>query len=95
MNERDTCEHADSQYKLGLSYSVEEGEDKQANLGRAIVCFQAALRFYNRRLFPMKWAMTEFNLGKAYLTLLDGDRRANLEKAIVCFQAALEVRGVK
>jgi len=26
MNERDPCEHADSQYRLGLSYSVEEGD---------------------------------------------------------------------
>jgi hypothetical protein len=36
------------------------------NLGRAIACYEAALRVYAKADFPLDWAMTQNNLGTAY-----------------------------
>ncbi|MGA2596621.1 MAG: hypothetical protein ABSH09_06460 [Bryobacteraceae bacterium] len=65
--------------------------DRAANLGKAIGCYQAALRVRTEADFPQDWAMTQNNLGNAWSDLPTGDRAANLGKAIGCYEAALRV----
>ena len=82
---------AGCQNNLGLAYAELPTGDRGANLQRAIECFEAALRVYTERDFPVQWAATQNNLGIAYRNLLTGDRGANLQRAIGCFEAALRV----
>src|SRR5579863_1292040 len=79
------------QNNLGNAYWNLPGGDRQANLERAIACYEAALQVRTREAFPVQWAMTQNNLGTAYRNLPGGDRQANLERAIACYEAALQV----
>ncbi|MGB8346437.1 MAG: hypothetical protein WCD86_16245, partial [Ktedonobacteraceae bacterium] len=79
------------QFNLGAAYQNLPGGDRQANLQRAIACFEAALAVCTREAFPVEWAMTQNNLGAAYQNLPGGDRQANLQRAIACYEAALAV----
>src|SRR5437879_10885314 len=72
-------------------YSDLPGGDREANLRRAIECYEAALQVRTREAFPVDWAMTQNNLGIAYSDLPGGDREANLRRAIECYEAALQV----
>jgi predicted ATPase/class 3 adenylate cyclase len=83
---------AGCQNNLGIAYRNVPTGDRAANLRKAIQCYEAALRVYTERDFPLDWAMTQNNLGNAYEDLPSGDRAANLRKAIECFEAALRVR---
>jgi tetratricopeptide (TPR) repeat protein len=83
---------ADWQNILGNAYTNLPGGDRQANLERAITCFEAALQVCTREAFPFEWAMTQNNMGIAYARLPGGDWQANLERAITCYEAALQVR---
>ena len=80
-----------TQNNLGNAYSDLPAGDRQANLERAIACYEAALQVYTREAFPVNWATTQNNLGNAYNNLPAGDRQANLERAIACYEAALQV----
>ena len=81
-----------TQHNLGTAYSDLPAGDRQANLERAIACYEAALEVRTREAFPVDWAMTQNNLGNAYSNLPAGDRQANLERAIACYEAALQVQ---
>jgi tetratricopeptide (TPR) repeat protein len=85
-------EIAGLQNNLGEAYRQLPGGDREANLRRAIACYEAALQVYTREAFPMQWAGTQNNLGIAYSDLPGGDREANLRQAIACYEAALQVR---
>jgi tetratricopeptide (TPR) repeat protein len=61
------------------------------NLGRAIVCYEAALRVHTEQDFPRLWAGIQNNLGNAWCNMPTGDRGENLGRAIVCYEAALRV----
>jgi tetratricopeptide (TPR) repeat protein len=80
------------QVNLGNAYNQLPGGDREANLRRAIKCYEAALQVRTREAFPVDWAMTQNNLGIAYSDLPGGDREANLRRAIACYEAALQVR---
>ena len=80
---------AGCQNNLGNAYSDLPTGDRGANLQQAIACYQAALRVYTEREFPVDWAMTQNNLGAAYSDLPTGDRGANLQQAISCYEAAI------
>jgi predicted ATPase/class 3 adenylate cyclase len=83
---------AGAQNNLGAAYAQLPTGDRGANLQKAIVCFETALRVRTERDLPVNWAMTQRSLGVAYADLPTGDRGANLQKAIVCFEAALRVQ---
>ena len=80
------------QQYIGNAYWYLPGGDRQANLERAIACYEAALEVRTREAFPVEWATTQDYLGSAYKELPGGDRQANLERAIACYEAAMEVR---
>ena len=62
-----------------------------ANLQKAIVAYEAALRVYTEKDFPRDWAKTQSILSVAYYFLPTGDRSANLQRAIAACEAALRV----
>ena len=62
---------------------------KLPQLHQAIGLYEAALRVYTERDFPVDWATTQNNLATAYGNLPTGDRGANLQRAIACYEAAL------
>jgi tetratricopeptide (TPR) repeat protein len=78
-----------TQNNLGNAYQNLPTGDRGENLQRAIACYEAALRVYTEREFPMDWAMTQKNLGIAYGNLSTGDRAENLRRAIACYEAAI------
>ncbi len=91
-SEGDPVNWAGTQNNLGVAYDDLPGGDREANLRRAIECYEAALQVYTREAFPVQWAMAQNNLGVAYRQLPGGDREANLRRAIECYEAALQVR---
>jgi tetratricopeptide (TPR) repeat protein len=77
---------------LGVELSQASLGNRDANLRRAMKCFEAALRVRTEGDFPTEWAATQNNLGNAYTNLPTGDRDTNLRRAFECFEAALRVR---
>jgi len=65
--------------------------ERGANLGRAIECYEQALRFRTAEAAPLEYATTQNNLGLAYADLPTGDRGANLARAFECYEQALTV----
>lgn len=65
--------------------------NRSANLRRAIVCYEAALRIYTESDFPADWAGTLNNLGVVYDNLPTGDRCENVLRSIDCYKAALRI----
>jgi tetratricopeptide (TPR) repeat protein len=76
---------------LGNTYYNLIGEDEQANLRKAIACYNQALQVYTREQFPLDWARAHYNMGSAYSISQGEDRAANLRKAITCYEQALQV----
>src|SRR5207245_10970210 len=70
---------AATQNNLGAAYSDLPAGDRQANLERAIACYEAALEVRTPEAFPVDWATTQNNLGTAYGHLPAVDCRDNLE----------------
>ncbi len=54
----DPSEVARLQLSLGAAYSALPAGDRQANLERAIACYEAALEVYTPEAFPVDWART-------------------------------------
>jgi len=79
------------QNNLGTAYSTCWPKTAAKNLGKAIRCYEAALRVYTERDFPVEWARAQNNLGTAYSDLLTGDH-GDLRRGIQCYEAALRVR---
>ena len=79
-----------TQNNLGLAYSFLPAGDRRANLGKAIACFEAALRVCTESDFPEQWAKAQNSLGAAYGRLPTGNRGANLRQAIAWQSVALE-----
>lgn len=77
---------------LGNAYADLPTGDRGENLGRAIACYEAALKERTGRHSPQHWAGTQNNLGNAYADLPTGDRGENLRRAIACYKAAMRVR---
>ena len=77
---------------LGNAYCDLLTGNRNANLVRAIRCYENALRVYAKSDSPDKWAMTQNNLGTAYADLSEGDKGENLKRAIEFYKAALSVR---
>ena len=75
----------------GTEYGQASLGDRDANLRRAIDCYEYALRVYTEDAFPQDWAMTQNNLALTYADLPSGDRDANLRRAIDCYEYALRV----
>lgn len=78
-----------TQNNLGTAYPKLPTGDRGANLERAIASYEASLRIWTERDFPVQWAITRNNLGNAHANLPTRDRRMNLEQAIACYEAAL------
>jgi tetratricopeptide (TPR) repeat protein len=64
-------------------------------MGRAMVHFRRALRFYTPEAAPLDYAIAQNNLGSANLNLQTGDHTANLKRAIACYWQALRFRTVE
>jgi tetratricopeptide (TPR) repeat protein len=60
-------------------------------LGRAITCYEQAMRLWARGRHPREWARIQSEMGQTYATSQAGGRLRNLEHAIECFHQALEV----
>ncbi|MFO0952099.1 MAG: tetratricopeptide repeat protein [Isosphaeraceae bacterium] len=86
-----TPDEAAALVNLGVELWQATLGNRRINLGRAIACFEAALRVYTRSEFPAHWAMVQDNLGTAHRNLPTGDRGVNLRRAIAYYEAALEV----
>jgi len=80
-----------AQAKLGDAYGKLLTGDRGENLKRSIAFFEAALRVYTEREFPLDWAKTLNNLGNAYRDLTTGNGGENLNHAIECYEATLRV----
>jgi tetratricopeptide (TPR) repeat protein len=76
---------------LGNAYLRLPTGDRGENLGRAIGCYEEALRFRTPEAAPLDYAMTQNNLGNAYADLPTGDRGENLGRAIGCYKRALAI----
>ncbi|MCB9922563.1 MAG: tetratricopeptide repeat protein [Planctomycetaceae bacterium] len=74
---------------LGLEYCNATVGDRAANIGQAIVLYQAALRFYSAEKDTNNWVITQNNLGTAFLELPVGDFAQNVHTAIQCFESSL------
>jgi predicted ATPase/class 3 adenylate cyclase len=85
---RDPRVVAGAQNDLGTAYADLPTGDREKNLGKAIACYEAALRVYTESDVPLDWAGTQNNLGNAYANLPTGDREKNRAKAITCYEAA-------
>jgi tetratricopeptide (TPR) repeat protein len=83
---------ANAQNTLGAAYSALAAvEAREANLRRAIACYQRALQYLTPESTPLDYAMTQNGLGDAYSALAAlEDRAANLRRAIEYYQAALQ-----
>jgi CHAT domain-containing protein/tetratricopeptide (TPR) repeat protein len=77
---------------LGIAYRNLPTGDAEANLRRAIECFDEALRLRSPERSPEDYAVTLNNLGNAYRNLQFGDLEANLRRAIACFEEALRLQ---
>jgi len=64
---------------------------RSLNIGRAIACYEAALRVYTEKEFPQNWAVIQNNLGNVWRAMPTGDRGESLGRAIACYEAALRV----
>ena len=94
---RTLAEHPDedlqaaSQNNLGNAYrDLASLEQPEVNLRRAIVAYEAALRYSTPETVPLAYATTQNNLGNAYWDLADLEQpEVNLRRAIVAYEAAL------
>jgi tetratricopeptide (TPR) repeat protein len=68
---------------------------RSLNIGRAIACYEAALRVYTEKEFPQNWAVVQDDLGIAWSSMPTGDLAGNVGRAIACYEAALRVRAEK
>ncbi len=84
-------EFAEMQRNRGHAYGLLRVGDRQANLRRAIACYEKALRVYTREDFPEEWADLQYDLADAHHNLPGDDRQANLQDAIACYEKALQV----
>ena len=82
---------ARTQSNLGNAYALLPTGNRGANLGRAISCFEAALRVLTQSDSPMDWASTQENLGSAYTQFPLGNHEDSLRRAIRCYEFALRV----
>jgi len=91
--EIDHVELSEVRFYLGnCHWYLAQGQTTMAeHLAKAIAAYEAALRVYTERDFPVQWAITQNNLGTAYGDLPTGDRGGNLRRAIGCFEAALRI----
>lgn len=60
-------------------------------LGRAISCYEQALRLYSESRHPKEWARIQVEMGETYMAAHSGGRARNLEHALACFQTAQRV----
>ncbi len=60
-------------------------------LGRAISCYEQALRLYSESRHPREWARIQMQMGETYVAAQSGGRARNLERALACFQTAQRV----
>jgi tetratricopeptide (TPR) repeat protein len=86
-----TLEFANIQNNLGLAYTSLPGGDRQANLEKAIDCYQKALQVYTKDATPTSWAKVQRDLGVVYRNLPGSDQQENLKKAINHYNMALQV----
>ncbi len=68
---------------------------REEGLGKAIDCYEEALRIFTKEDSPDQWAEAQHSLGRVYYSLGTGDREENLRRAIRCFDAALSIRTKK
>lgn len=64
---------------------------KANNLEIAIIGYEIALTYFEKKDFPVEWAVVNDGLGSAYQNRIRGDRSENLERAIACYNDALQV----
>ena len=88
----DTSLRARAMNALGVIYTGLPTGNREANLQRAIQCYEQALTVYTPDATPRDFAMTQNNLGNAYANLPTGDREANLQHAIQCYEQTLRFR---
>ena len=60
-------------------------------LGRAISCYEQAMRLYSESRHPRQWARIQVEMGETYAAAHSGGRVRNLERAIACFKNAHRV----
>lgn len=77
--------------ELGLAYRSVPAGDRAANIERAIVCLDEAIRLCPRPGAVELYASLCVNLGIALRSSLTGDEGTNIRKAIACYREALTV----
>jgi CHAT domain-containing protein/tetratricopeptide (TPR) repeat protein len=77
------------QHELGIAYKTAEAPGN-ANLGRSIAAFEAALGVRSIAATPHDWASSQLGLGNSYM-ILQEDRQTTLDLAARCYKAAAEV----
>jgi hypothetical protein len=61
-----------TQTNLALAYANLSTGDRGTNLNQTITCYEAALRVYTERDFPVQWATTHQNLALPYAAFQAG-----------------------
>ena len=86
-------EYAEMQRNRGRAYSLMKVGDKQANLKRAIACYEKALQVYTREQYPKEWASLHYDIGNTYQNLpaSGNEKSTNLQEAITHYENALQV----
>ncbi len=89
-------EYAEMQRNRGRAYSLLKVGDKQANLERAIACYEKALQVYTREQYPKEWGVLHYDIGNIYqnLSASVSEKSTNLHEAIAHYEKALEVHGI-
>lgn len=80
------------QLSLGLAYHRQRVcGDKEHNLRQALCFYRRALRDFDRKKWPRKWAALNVDMADAYFFLTTGDIEANLRKAFAHLKDAIQV----
>lgn len=87
----DTPGWARAQSLIGSAWLHMPTGDRDANIRRAIECFEDALGIVTRESDPNWWAEAHLHLGGAWMALPSGKRLENIQRAITCFNRAGEV----
>jgi len=73
----------------GVALMNLENAEYTENLQAALVCFESALKVFDRKTYPSEWSMVMLNLGTAYSRLRGTEHE---RQAIIFYKLSLEVR---
>jgi tetratricopeptide (TPR) repeat protein len=93
--QQDRERHAAVLENLGSAYRRLTGRGDGKSAAKSIDCYHRALRIWNQRSHPRKYAALHNNIGNAFLSLPDTDEETqtrNLRRALRHFDRALRVQ---